>query len=106
MYLCRYIILAASAVPDGCTDAKVITDKVLGALPMEEDSYRLGSNKVFFKAGVLGSLEDWRDERLGKIMTMFQSLVRGAILRDSYQRLLDQRSVSVGCNTDVFVPCT
>ena len=42
----RYIILAASAVPDGCTDAKVITDKVLASLPMEEDSYRLGNKKV------------------------------------------------------------
>ena len=107
MYLCRYIILAASAVPDGCTDAKVITDKVLGALPMEEDSYRLGNNKVFFKAGVLGSLEDWRDERLGKIMTMFQSLVRGCILRDSYQRLMDQRCVfyAAQCVVFAFKPC-
>ena len=43
---CSYIILAASAVPDGCTDAKVITDKVLGALPMEDDSYRLGNTKA------------------------------------------------------------
>ena len=45
-HACSYIILAASAVPDGCTDAKVITDKVLGALPMEDDSYRLGNTKA------------------------------------------------------------
>ena len=67
--------------------------------------------QVFFKAGVLGQLEDWRDERLGKIMTMFQSLIRGCILRDSYQRLLDQRQELLelkhsNCNTDLLSSCT
>ena len=45
----------------------------------------------FFKAGVLGTLEDWRDERLAKIITLFQAHIRGHILRKSYQKLCDQR---------------
>ena len=47
--------------------------------------------QVFFKAGVLGTLEDWRDERLAKIITLFQAHIRGHILRKSYQKLCDQR---------------
>ena len=47
--------------------------------------------QVFFKAGVLGTLEDWRDERLARIITLFQAHIRGSILRKSYQKLCDQR---------------
>jgi myosin heavy subunit len=31
---------------------------------LEEEQYRLGHTKVFFRAGVLGYLEDKRDERI------------------------------------------
>ena len=67
------------------------TEKVLGALTLEKDDYRLGNTKVFFKVGVLGTLEDWRDERLARIITLFQAHIRGSILRKSYQKLCDQR---------------
>ena len=41
--------------------------------------------------GDMGTLEDWRDERLAKIITLFQAHIRGHILRKSYQKLCDQR---------------
>ena len=53
--------------------------------------HRLGHTKVFFRAGVLGALEDMRDERLSKILSLFQAHVRGYIMRRSYQKLQDQR---------------
>ena len=49
--------------------------------------------QVFFRAGILGMLEDWRDERLSKIISLFQGHIRGYLIRKNYQKLVDQRSV-------------
>jgi len=69
----------------------VVTEKVLNALQMDTNDYRLGHTKVFFKAGVLGALEDMRDERLGKIIANFQARIRGYLIRKNYRKLQDQR---------------
>lgn len=69
----------------------MVTEKVLNALQMDTNDYRLGHTKVFFKAGVLGALEDMRDERLGKIIANFQARIRGYLIRKNYRKLQDQR---------------
>lgn len=69
----------------------MVTDKVLSALQLDPNEYRLGNTKVFFKAGVLGMLEDMRDERLSKIIAMFQAHIRGYLMRKAYKKLQDQR---------------
>ena len=71
----------------------MVTEKVLVALQMESNDFRLGHTKVFFRAGVLGVLEDWRDERLSKIISLFQGHIRGYLIRNNYKKLVDQRSV-------------
>ena len=53
--------------------------------------YATGQTKVFFKAGVLGRLEDQRDEKLSATIALFQAYVRGNLIRRNYQRLVDQR---------------
>ncbi|CAC5402214.1 MYH6_7 [Mytilus coruscus] len=87
----RYSILAPNAIPQGFTDGKQVTEKVLLALQLDPAEYRLGTTKVFFKAGVLGMLEDMRDERLSKIISMFQAHIRGYLIRKAYKKLQDQR---------------
>jgi len=88
----RYSILAPNAIPaTGFVDGKEVTEKVLKALAMDDDKYKIGNTKVFFRAGVLGTLEEWRDERLGRIFTLFQAHVRGNLQRQNYQKLIDQR---------------
>ena len=62
---CRYSILASNAIPQGFVDGKVATSKIIEALQMDQDQYKLGHTKVFFRAGVLGGLEDLREERWG-----------------------------------------
>ncbi|XP_061197039.1 myosin heavy chain, striated muscle-like isoform X3 [Saccostrea echinata] len=87
----RYSILAPNAIPQGFADGKVVTEKILLALQLDPAEYRLGNTKVFFKAGVLGMLEEMRDERLGKIISMFQAHIRGYLVRKQYKKLQDQR---------------
>ncbi|KAK7097804.1 myosin heavy chain, striated muscle-like [Littorina saxatilis] len=87
----RYSILAPNAIPTGFVDGKQVTDKILTALQLDPNEYRLGTTKVFFKAGVLGMLEEMRDERLSKIIAMFQAFIRGYLVRKQYKKLQDQR---------------
>ena len=74
-------------------DGRKACELLLEAMPLEANEFRLGNSKVFFRAGVLGRLEDMRDERLGTVLTQLQAYARGYIMRKNYRRLLDQRSV-------------
>ena len=48
---------------------------------------------MFFRAGILAKLEDMRDERLAKIMTMLQAQLRGTLMRIEFKKMVDRRSV-------------
>lgn len=75
--------------------------------------------QVFFKAGLLGVLEEHRDQRLAKVLTLLQARSRGRLMRLEYQRLLGGRWVwggvgDRGCggtlspgsrNHQAFQPC-
>ncbi|KAL7303607.1 hypothetical protein TKK_0003759 [Trichogramma kaykai] len=56
-----------------------------------DDQYRLGATKVFFRAGVLGQMEEFRDERLSKIMSWMQAYARGYLARKDFKALQEQR---------------
>jgi len=86
----RYSILAPNVIPPGFVDGKIASEKILAALNLGEN-YRIGHTKVFFKAGILGQLEEMRDERLSKILSNFQARVRAYMIRKNYTKLQDQR---------------
>ncbi|XP_059351924.1 myosin heavy chain, muscle-like isoform X14 [Daphnia carinata] len=86
----RYTILAP-AVAKREPDPKKSSAGVLETIQLDTELYRLGHNKVFFKAGVLGQLEEMRDDKLAKIITWLQSVIRGYHTRKQYKQLQDQR---------------
>ncbi|XP_025996506.1 myosin heavy chain, muscle isoform X25 [Solenopsis invicta] len=86
----RYKILCANAVQEPCEPQKA-TQIILDAINLESDQYRMGHTKVFFRAGVLGQMEELRDERLGKIVSWMQAYIRGYISRKDYKKLQEQR---------------
>ncbi|RWS28092.1 myosin heavy chain: muscle-like protein, partial [Leptotrombidium deliense] len=47
--------------------------------------------QIFFRAGVLGRLEELRDERLGKIITWMQAWVRWWFVKKNFKKLQEQR---------------
>lgn len=53
--------------------------------------------QVFFKAGLLGQLEDMRDERLSEILTMLQAFCRGKLMRMERRRMMKEKYVPFGC---------
>ncbi len=50
-------------------------------LELDENVYRIGLTKIFFRSGVLGHLEEERDVKLTEIMTQIQALSRGLLAR-------------------------
>ncbi|XP_077276633.1 myosin heavy chain isoform X7 [Temnothorax americanus] len=86
----RYKILCANAVREPCEPQKA-TQIILDAINLENDQYRMGHTKVFFRAGVLGQMEELRDERLGKIVSWMQAYIRGYLSRKDYKKLQEQR---------------
>lgn len=87
----RYAILAPKAIPQGFMDGRKATELLLEALQLDMKDFRLGHSKVFFKAGVLGHLEDLRDETLAKVLTNFQSYARGYLMRKKFKKMQEQR---------------
>uniref|UniRef100_A0A674DQ63 Myosin-7 n=1 Tax=Salmo trutta TaxID=8032 RepID=A0A674DQ63_SALTR len=88
----RYRILNPAAIPEGTfIDSKKGAEKLLGSLDIDHQQYKFGHTKVFFKAGLLGLLEEMRDERLSKIITGIQARARGVLSRMEYKKILDHR---------------
>uniref|UniRef100_A0A8C3KEE9 Myosin heavy chain n=1 Tax=Calidris pygmaea TaxID=425635 RepID=A0A8C3KEE9_9CHAR len=88
----RYRILNPGAIPeDTFVDSRKAAEKLLASLDVDHNQYRFGHTKVFFKAGLLGHLEEMRDERLAKILTMIQARARGRLMRIEFQKIVERR---------------
>ncbi|XP_066140645.1 myosin heavy chain, muscle isoform X41 [Euwallacea fornicatus] len=96
----RYKILAASLVKEAPTAEKA-AEVILDHIALDKEQYRLGKTKVFFRAGVLGQMEELRDERLGKIVTWMQSWVRGYLSRKEFKKLQEQRLALQVCQRNL-----
>ncbi|XP_071512368.1 myosin heavy chain, muscle-like [Panulirus ornatus] len=86
----RYKILAPRDMAEQKDDksaAKVCFEKS----GLDAEMYRLGNTKVFFRAGVLGTMEELRDDRVTKLISWLQAWVRGYKCRKYYKKLQDQR---------------
>ncbi|KAJ8793746.1 hypothetical protein J1605_003557 [Eschrichtius robustus] len=89
-----YRALNASAIPDGqFIDSKKASEKLLASIDIDHTQYKFGHTKVFFKAGLLGLLEEMRDEKLAQIITRTQAICRGFLMRVDYQQMLQRREV-------------
>ncbi|KXJ68998.1 hypothetical protein RP20_CCG000603 [Aedes albopictus] len=86
----RYLILAPAAM-QAEAEPKKAAEKCFEAIQLDPDSYRIGHTKVFFRAGVLGQMEDFRDQRLSKIMSWLQSWCRGYLCRIEFKKMQSQR---------------
>lgn len=47
--------------------------------------------QVFFKAGLLGLLEEMRDEKLVTLMTRTQAVCRGYLMRVEFKKMMERR---------------
>ncbi|XP_018408819.1 PREDICTED: myosin-4-like isoform X2 [Nanorana parkeri] len=88
----RYKVLNASAIPEGqFIDSKKAAEKLLGSIDVDHTQYKFGHTKVFFKAGLLGTLEEMRDEKLAQLITRTQALCRGFLMRVEFTKMMERR---------------
>lgn len=86
----RYEILCPNVIPKGFMDAKLACEKMIKDLELDENLYRVGQSKLFFRAGVLAHLEEERDMKLTDIIIQLQALCRGVLARKNYQKKIQQ----------------
>uniref|UniRef100_A0A674G8Y8 Myosin-7 n=1 Tax=Taeniopygia guttata TaxID=59729 RepID=A0A674G8Y8_TAEGU len=88
----RYRILNPAAIPEGqFIDSRKGAEKLLGSIDIDHNQYKFGHTKVFFKAGLLGQLEEMRDERLSRIITRIQARARGQLMRLEFKKIVERR---------------
>ncbi|XP_062409619.1 myosin heavy chain, fast skeletal muscle-like [Sardina pilchardus] len=88
----RYKVLNASVIPEGqFIDNKKASEKLLGSIDVDHTQYKFGHTKVFFKAGLLGTLEELRDEKLATLVTMTQALCRAYLMRREFVKMMERR---------------
>merc|ERR1712038_620713 len=92
----RYNILAAAAVAKAKND-KAAAGVVMDVVKMDKEKYRLGHTKVFFRAGILGKMEEAREDRIGSVLAWLQSGARGKASRMAFKKLQDQKKALYSC---------
>jgi myosin heavy chain 6/7 len=86
----RYNILAAKLVAKAKND-KAAAGAVLDAIKLDKEKFRLGHTKVFFRAGILGFMEEVREDKIGSVLSWLQAGARGKASRMQYKKLQDQK---------------
>ncbi|XP_028435257.1 myosin-10 isoform X2 [Perca flavescens] len=88
----RYEILTPNAIPRTFMDGKQASELMIRALELDHNLFRVGQSKVFFRAGVLGHLEEERDLKITDTIIRFQSASRGYLARKSFLKKQQQLS--------------
>ena len=88
----RYEVLTPGIIPRGFMDGRKACLRIIDALELKESMYRIGTSKVFFKAGVLAELEERRDSFLNDIFTRFQAAAKSWTVRRQMRKILNRAS--------------
>merc|ERR1712241_147661 len=101
----RYNILAAAAVAKTKKD-KDAAGAVMKVIGLDPEKFRLGRTKVFFRAGILGVMEEIREDRIGSVLAWLQSGARGKSSRMQFKKLQDQKLALYACQRAISMYMT
>merc|ERR1711872_35268 len=96
----RYNILAAKLVAKAKND-KAAASGLLELIKLDKEKYRCGHTKVFFRAGILGFMEEVREDRIGSVLAWLQAGARGKASRMSFKKLQDQKLALYCCQRTI-----
>jgi len=86
----RYEILTPNVLPKDIMDGKKAAMKMIKALDLDDNLFKIGQSKIFFRSGVLAHLEEERDLKLTDIIIHFQAQCRGYLARKNFAKRKDQ----------------
>ncbi|KAH9914424.1 nonmuscle myosin heavy chain b [Fomitopsis serialis] len=90
----RYEVLTPGVIPRGYMDGRKACLRMVDALELDKTNFRIGTSKIFFKAGVLAELEERRDALLFDIFSRLQAVARKWTARRQMKKILN-RAVAV-----------
>ncbi|KAG8927012.1 hypothetical protein FRC02_008540 [Tulasnella sp. 418] len=90
----RYEVLTPGIIPRGYMDGRKACTRIVSALELDEGVFKIGTSKVFFRAGVLAELEERRDRLLHEIFSRVQAAARRWTARRQMKKILN-RAVAV-----------
>merc|ERR1712001_313698 len=96
----RYNIIAAKAVAKAKND-KAAAGCVMDVVKLDKEKFRLGHTKVFFRAGILGVMEEVREDKIGSVLAWLQSGARGKSSRMQFKKLQDQKLALYCCQRSI-----
>jgi len=96
----RYNILSAKAVAKAKND-KSAANAVFDKIKLDKDKFRLGHTKVFFRAGILGYMEEVREDKIGEVLSWLQAGARGKASRMTFKKLQDQKLALYCCQRTI-----
>merc|ERR1711913_64220 len=64
---------------------------VMDAIKLDKEKWRLGHTKVFFRAGILGFMEEVREDKIGSVLSLLQAQARGKASRLTFKKMQDQK---------------
>merc|ERR550539_2231960 len=97
----RYNILAAKAVAKAKNDKGAASAVLDGAVKLDKEKYRLGHTMVFFRAGILGYMEEVREDKIGSVLAWLQAGARGKSSRMQFKKLQDQKLALYCCQRSI-----
>merc|ERR1719230_1975927 len=94
-FMTRYSIVAPKIFADLAGDPKACAQKALVHAGMDPDSFRCGSTKIMFRAGMFSSLEEIREGALSKIFVKMQCQARRVLVHVTYQgKIAEKKGIS------------
>ena len=84
----RYEILTPGVLPQGYMDGREACRRMVHTLDLDDTIFKLGTSKIFFKAGVLAELEEKRDAILFDIFSRIQAVARMWAARRQMRKIL------------------
>merc|ERR1712128_59536 len=97
----RYNILAAKLVAKAKNDKSAASAVLDGAVTLDKEKFRLGHTKVFFRAGILGYMEEVREDKIGSVLSWLQAGARGKSSRMQFKKLQDQKLALYCCQRSI-----
>merc|ERR1719410_166242 len=80
---------------------KAAAGAVMDIVQLDKEKFRLGHTKVFFRAGILGVMEEVREDRIGSVLAWLQSGARGKASRMQFKKLQDQKLALYCCQRTI-----
>ncbi|KAJ1018874.1 hypothetical protein NDA16_004677 [Ustilago loliicola] len=86
----RYEVLTPGIIPPGYMDGRKACQRMVEALELDKSTFKIGTSKIFFKAGVLAEMEERRDSHLYDIFSRFGAACRMYTARRQMKKILNR----------------